>query len=255
MDRIDLQLLLDLRPACLGLDRAIADGRQRTVPEALAGILLHGAQDVLGVLLRLILVEQRHDLTDHVAHRIVAQILGDRDEPDIGLGKLADVELKLELVAEEAAERVDQNHVERRAAMQRGVHHALELGAPIVGRRLSGFDILGHDLPALGFAMTFGLTALIRDREVVFGLPVRGDAQIECGARGGATRRSLRWVRGCVGHGMILELGKRSEQLVQDVAKIGFDDADFGLGDGHHLRPVVRDMDALLRALTLARVP
>ena len=112
MDRIDLQLLLDLGAALLGLDRAIADGRQRSVPEALAGILLHGAQDVLGVLLRLVLVEQRHDLADHVAHRIITQILGDRDKPDIRLGELADVELQLELIAEEAAERMNQHHVE-----------------------------------------------------------------------------------------------------------------------------------------------
>ncbi|MEC5382664.1 hypothetical protein VSX64_17640 [Aurantimonas sp. C2-6-R+9] len=51
VQRIDLQLLLDLGPALLGRDDAVADGRQGAVPEALPCILLQGAQDVLGVLL------------------------------------------------------------------------------------------------------------------------------------------------------------------------------------------------------------
>jgi len=37
---------------------------------------------VLGVLLGLVLVEQRHDLPDHVAHRVVAELdLFDSGEP------------------------------------------------------------------------------------------------------------------------------------------------------------------------------
>jgi hypothetical protein len=70
----------------------------------LPGILLHHAQRVLAVLLRLILVEQHHDLAHHDAHRIVAQVLGDRDELHPVLRQLADVELKLELVAKEPRE-------------------------------------------------------------------------------------------------------------------------------------------------------
>ena len=62
VQRVDLQLLLDLRSALLGRDDAIADGRPCAVPETLPGILVHGAQDVLGVLLGLVFVEQRHDL-------------------------------------------------------------------------------------------------------------------------------------------------------------------------------------------------
>nr|WP_313534157.1 hypothetical protein [Haematobacter sp.] len=57
MQRVDFQLLLDLRAALLGRDDAVADGRQRAVPEALPGVLLQGAQDVLGVLLGLVFVE------------------------------------------------------------------------------------------------------------------------------------------------------------------------------------------------------
>jgi hypothetical protein len=69
---------------------------------------------VLSILLGLIFVEQRHDLADHVAHRVVAELLGDRHEPHAALGEAADVELKLELVAEEAAEAVDDDDIECR---------------------------------------------------------------------------------------------------------------------------------------------
>ncbi|UGQ20819.1 hypothetical protein RSD66_06205 [Brevundimonas sp. S1H14] len=58
MQRVDFQLLLHLRAALLGIDDAVADGRQRAIPEALPRVLLQGAQDVLGVLLRLVFVEQ-----------------------------------------------------------------------------------------------------------------------------------------------------------------------------------------------------
>jgi hypothetical protein len=73
--------------ALLAGDDAVADWRQGTIPEALPGVLLHGPQGVLGVLLGLVFVEQRHDLADHVAHGIVAQLLGDRDQPDAVLGE------------------------------------------------------------------------------------------------------------------------------------------------------------------------
>src|SRR5262249_14679400 len=53
LDRIDLQGLLDAVAALLGcLDDAVADRRQRAVPEALACVLLHDPQGVLGVLAR-----------------------------------------------------------------------------------------------------------------------------------------------------------------------------------------------------------
>ena len=91
VERVDLQLLLGLRAALLGRDDAVADRRQRAVPEALPGILLQGPDDVLGVLLRLVLVEQRHDLPHHLMHRIVADLLGDRQQLDAVLRQLADV--------------------------------------------------------------------------------------------------------------------------------------------------------------------
>jgi len=77
VERVYLQLLLDLGATLLGRDDTVADGRQRTVPKALPGVFLQGADDVLGVLFGLILVEQRHDLPHHDVHRIVAHLLGD----------------------------------------------------------------------------------------------------------------------------------------------------------------------------------
>jgi hypothetical protein len=48
VERVYLQLLLDLRAALLGRDDTVADGRQRTVLKSLLGIFLQGADDVLG---------------------------------------------------------------------------------------------------------------------------------------------------------------------------------------------------------------
>ena len=63
VQRINLQLLLDLRAALLGRNDAIANRRQRSVPEPLPRILLQSAQNMLCVLLGLILDEQRRIMT------------------------------------------------------------------------------------------------------------------------------------------------------------------------------------------------
>ena len=126
---------------------------------------------MLGVLLGLVLVKQRHDLADHVAHRIVAELLGNRDQPDACLGEAADVELELELVAKEAAEAVDQDHVERRRLGGCRVDHALEFRPPIIGRGQAGLDIVGDDLPAPRHAIGLRLAALVRDGKIALCLP------------------------------------------------------------------------------------
>jgi hypothetical protein len=79
VQRVGFQLLLDLRAAPLGCDDAIADGRQGAVQKTLARILLQGAEHMLGVLLGLVLVEERHDLRHHDVHGVGAHFLGDRD--------------------------------------------------------------------------------------------------------------------------------------------------------------------------------
>nr|WP_241896655.1 hypothetical protein [Stenotrophomonas maltophilia] len=184
VQRVDFQLLLHLRAALLGIDDAVADGRKRTVPEALAGVLLQGAQDVLGVLLRLVFVEQRHDLPHHDVHGVVAHFLCDGHQPDAILGELPDVELQLEVIAEETREAVNHHQVERRGLAGAGLDHPLELGATVVGRRCSGLDEGFDKLVAARSAIGFALFALVGDRHVMLGLPGGRDAQIERGAQG-----------------------------------------------------------------------
>ena len=58
---------------------------------------------MLGLLLGLVFVDQRHDLAHHDVHGIVAHRPGDGEEPDAVPGQLADVELELEVVRKEAA--------------------------------------------------------------------------------------------------------------------------------------------------------
>ena len=184
VERVYLQLLLDLRAALFGRDDTVADGRQRTIPEALPRILLQSPHDVLGVFLRLIFVEQRHDLPHHLMHRIVADLLGDRQQLDAVLRQLADVELHVEGVAEKAAERVDDHHVERRGLGRARLDHPLELGAAVVGRRRAWLHIGFDELVAARSAIGFALPLLVGDGDVMLGLPGRRDTQIERGAQG-----------------------------------------------------------------------
>nr|WP_263596060.1 hypothetical protein [Brevundimonas aurantiaca] len=229
VQRVNLQLLLDLRAALLGRHDAVADRRQRAIPEALPGILLQRAQDVLCVLLRLIFVEQRHDLPHHHVHRIVAHLLGDRQQLDPVLGELADVELQLEMVAEEAREAVDHDDIERRGLGRARFDHALELRPTIIGRRRARLDEGVNQLQPARQAIGFALFALIGDRHVMLRLPRRRDAQIE----GGAQRH---------GHGNeLLTSLARPEQLVEDIAEPCLKYIHLGGRDRDALWPVVCD--------------
>ena len=96
---------------------------------------------MLGVLLGLVFVEQRHDLPHHGVHRVVAHLLGDRDEPNAVLRQPADVELQFEVVTEKAAERMDDDDVERRGLARTRLDHALELGSAVIGGRCARLHI------------------------------------------------------------------------------------------------------------------
>lgn len=96
---------------------------------------------MLGALLGLILVEQRHDLPHHDVHRIVTHLLGDGDEPDAILRQPADVKLQLEVVSEEPAKRVNDDDIERRGLAGARLDHALELGTAVIRGRCAGLDI------------------------------------------------------------------------------------------------------------------
>ena len=231
MQRIDLQLLLGLGAALFGGDHPIADGRQRAVPEALPGVLLQGAQDMLGVLLGLILIEQRHDLPHHDVHRIVAHLLRDGDEPDAVLRKPADVELQLEVIAEETREAVNDDDVERRWFAGSRFDHLLKLRPPVIRGRGTRFHIGLDKLIAARLAIGFTLPPLVGNGHVMLGLPDGRDAQV----KGGAERHGP-W--GCV-HGD--HSSDRSKQFVQNITEPGFEHIHFAVRHRHALRPVVGD--------------
>ena len=128
---------------------------------------------MFGVFLRLVFVEQRHDLPHHDVHRVIAHFLGDRDQLDAVLRQFADVEFQFEMISEEAAERMDDYHVEGRGFAGARLDHALEFGATVIGGGRAGFD----------GAIRLALPLLIWDRDIVLGLPRRRDAQIEGGAQ------------------------------------------------------------------------
>jgi hypothetical protein len=137
---------------------------------------------MLGVLFRLVFVEQSHDLPHHDVHGIVAHFLSDRDQLDAVLRQLSDVEFQFEVVAEEAAERMDDHHIERRGLAGSRLDHALEFRAAVVGGGRAWFDVGLDKLIAARLAMRLALPLLIRDGDIVLGLPRRRDAQIEGGA-------------------------------------------------------------------------
>ncbi|MDX2143090.1 MAG: hypothetical protein SFV19_07025 [Rhodospirillaceae bacterium] len=169
---------LDIEPLFLpalvadlaGGDMAIAKGRAAIV-EAPPGVFLHGSLRMLAVFFAGMLIEHRHDLADHLGHGIVAKVLGDGDELDIPLAQAADIELKLEGIAEEARIAVHDDGVERtRLALGVG-EHLLECRALVVGRTRARLHVsVDHQIPVT-FRIAFDLGNLIRDREVRFSLP------------------------------------------------------------------------------------
>ncbi|MEX2628491.1 MAG: hypothetical protein WD341_01035 [Tistlia sp.] len=134
---------------------------------------------MLGVLLALVLVEEVEDLTDHVAHRIVAGLLRDRHQLDTVLGEFPPVELELVGVPEEAREAVDDHHVKRLTAALGVGYQLLQLRPVLVGSGGAGLHILANDLPAARLAVPGDLGTLVRDGEILFGLSDRRDPQIE----------------------------------------------------------------------------
>jgi hypothetical protein len=59
--------------------------------------------------------------------------------------------------------------------------HALELGAPVIGRRRARLHIGFDELVAARDAIGFALALLVGDGDIVLGLPRRRDAQVKGG--------------------------------------------------------------------------
>jgi hypothetical protein len=125
----------------------------------------------------LVLVQQRHDLAHHDLHGIVAQLLGHRDQPDAVLGELSDVEFPFEMVTEEPAEGLDDDHIEHGRPGRACLDHLLEGGPAVIGRRRPRFDIGFDQLVAARLTIRFALPTLIGDRHGMLGLPATAFTQ------------------------------------------------------------------------------
>ena len=136
----------------------------------------------MAIFLGLVFVKQRHDLAHHDVHGIVAHLLRDGNQFDAVLRQLPHIELKLEVIAEEAREAVNHHHVESRRLSNSRLDHLLKLGAPVVGGGCPRLNIgLDQFVPALA-AIRFALLPLIWNRNIMLGLPRRGHAQVKGGA-------------------------------------------------------------------------
>ena len=206
---------------------------------------------MLGVFLGLVFVEQRHDLAHHDMHGVVAHLLGDGDEPYAVLGELADIKLELEVVAEETAEGMDDNHVEQGGFGRACLDHALELGTLVIGGGQTGIDIGFDQLIAARGAIGISLFALVGNGDIVLGLPHRRNAQVE-----GGTRPFGRLGRGH-GNSLLVGLSAQSEQFIEEVAEPGLEYVHLGLGDRDAFGPVIADdpgREVVLRRTADARL-
>jgi hypothetical protein len=139
---------------------------------------------MFGVFAALIFVEERDHLSHHHLRRIVAELLGDGDEPHVVLGEFPDVHLQSERVAKEAREGMDDDRIDRMIVVAGALDHALKLGAVVVHGRGAGFDIFGDHSPSLARAIGAGLRLLIGNGQIDFRLPCRRNLQIKRGAKG-----------------------------------------------------------------------
>src|SRR5690606_12777352 len=105
-------------------------------------------------------------------------------ELDAVLRQLPDVELHLEVVAEEPAERMDHDNVEGRGLRRARLDHALEFGALVVGGGCARFHISLNELIAALLAIGFALPLLVGNGNIMLRLPGSRNAQVERGAGG-----------------------------------------------------------------------
>jgi hypothetical protein len=162
-----------------------------------------------------------------------SHLLGDGDKPDAVLGELADVEPKLEVIAEEAREALDDDDIERRGLAGARLDHALELGPAVIRGGRAGLDVGLNKVVAARGTVSFALPLLIGNRDIVLSLPRRGDAQIQRSAQ-------RRGHRDCP-----LRSSARPEQLIEEIAEPCLEHVELGIGDRHRVGPIVGDSPRL----------
>jgi hypothetical protein len=92
--------------------RSVPEGRPGPVEVALPGVLAHGPERVLQVLLALVLIEEADDPPQHLAGDVLSHRLRDGDELHAGPSQPPLIDRELNHVPEEAGLRVDHNGVE-----------------------------------------------------------------------------------------------------------------------------------------------
>jgi hypothetical protein len=80
---------------------------------------------------------------------------------------------------------MDDDDIERRGLARARLDHALEFGAAVIGSGCAWLNVGLGELIAARLAVRLALPLLVRDGDIVLGLPRRRDAQVE----GGALRR------------------------------------------------------------------
>ena len=128
---------------------------------------------MLGILLGLVLVEQSYDLAHHRMDRfrLVADWLGDRNDPNTVLGQLAKVKLLFECFAKEAAVAVDYDDIERVVTIACPLNHLLKDSTAIVTPRSASLYEFANDVVVVGSAPRTKVPLLVRNREIMLGLP------------------------------------------------------------------------------------
>ncbi|MGB3387870.1 MAG: hypothetical protein WBA88_07810 [Pseudaminobacter sp.] len=129
-------------------------------------------------------VKDVEHLSDELAAGILAHILGDGDELDTNLAQLADIELRVQRIAAEAAERVDHQIVEGMAVTFGLVDHVLKDRAILIQGRGPRLGEYIRHRPAVPLAIGAALRNLIRQRQIMLGLPCRGNTNIDGGIDG-----------------------------------------------------------------------
>ena len=120
--------------------------------------------DVLGVLARLMFVKDVQDLADEFAAGVVADVLRDGDKMHPGLPQLPHIHFRMQRVAAESAQGVDDDELEGPVGTLGLVDHLLEDGPIVVERRRAGFGEDFDDIPTLAFAVGLALGDLIGER-------------------------------------------------------------------------------------------
>nr|WP_295738845.1 hypothetical protein [uncultured Acidocella sp.] len=110
---VNLQPFFDLLAALFSTDHIIAKRRSAAVPEALAGIFLHGPCRVFADFLGGVGIERHQNAFHHLPGRVISERLGDGLHGDAGLVQGALRHGVGKIIAGEAAEAVNDNEVER----------------------------------------------------------------------------------------------------------------------------------------------